>query len=545
MKNKLLAVFLCFCALFFGISANAAEGDSSTVDDAKGIIDGIVAFQQNRSNVGSVREWIDGALANNAGIDSEWYILALSQSGDHDFSKYEAALCAYLEKNEVYSASSRQKYALVLSSIGSTEGYIYSVLEDSVGKQGIMSFVYGLHLLNNGYVCDEYAISEIIRSLTALQCEDGGWSLGGEHGEVDVTAMTVQALAPHYDTEASVKEAVDQALEFLSVRQIDGGGYESSGVSNPESAAQVMIALSSLGIDCEKDIRFVKNGNTLFDFIGDFRLPDGSFCHKEGDAYNETATVQVFCAMVSYLRMLNGKSPLYILDRSDPENVERDIDTLPIESDGAENITDQAEDNDGSQKEGGRVSYKIWACLIIIGCGAIFSLILYFSSKRHFKNFIVLFIVAALAVIFVCMTDFRTAEDYYNGDTVHKENVIGSVTLTIRCDTIAGKNDFEYIPSDGVILDVTEFDIEKGDTVYEILTEAAKRYHIQIENNGSEEMAYIVGISYIYELDFGDLSGWVYHVNGTSPSMGCGSYELSDGDVIEWLYTCDLGDDVK
>ena len=58
-------------------------------------------------------------------------------------------------------------------------------------------------------------------------------------------------------------------------------------------------------------------------------------------------------------------------------------------------------------------------------------------------------------------------------------------------------------------------------------------------------MVYISGINYLYELDFGDMSGWIYHVNDDEPLVGCGEYKLSDGDNIEWLYTCDLGKDLK
>ena len=57
-------------------------------------------------------------------------------------------------------------------------------------------------------------------------------------------------------------------------------------------------------------------------------------------------------------------------------------------------------------------------------------------------------------------------------------------------------------------------------------------------------MVYISGIGYLYEFDFGDLSGWIYHVNGDTPFMMCSEYKLSDGDVIEWLYTKDLGNDL-
>ena len=107
----------------------------------------------------------------------------------------------------------------------------------------------------------------------------------------------------------------------------------------------------------------------------------------------------------------------------------------------------------------------------------------------------------------------------------------------------------EHIPEDGVILAPTAFDIESGDTVFDILTEAAQTYGIQVENKGSagssHGMVYISGINYIYEFDFGDLSGWVYHVNGITPSRNCGEYVLSDGDRIEWLYTCEVGHDLN
>ena len=36
----------------------------------------------------------------------------------------------------------------------------------------------------------------------------------------------------------------------------------------------------------------------------------------------------------------------------------------------------------------------------------------------------------------------------------------------------------------------------------------------------------------------------MYRVNGEFPNKGCSDYKLSDGDFIEWVYTCDLGRDV-
>ncbi|MBQ9112770.1 MAG: DUF4430 domain-containing protein [Clostridia bacterium] len=541
MRNKLFAVLLCCLTLLYcvcGVSVYARNNDN-TVHRAQGLMDGIVSYQQAISGSESVQEWINGALTDGAGIGAEWYIIALAQSGEYDFSRYEVALLEYLERNEVYSASTRQKYALCLSAVGSTDGYISSVLTDSIGKQGIMSLVYGLHLLNNGYSGD-ITSRETVEKLLSLQCGDGGWSLTGQTGDVDVTAMTVQALSVYYNTDDAVKSATDRALAFLSERQQTDGDYASYGVSNPESTAQVLVALCSLGVDCGSDQRFIKNGNTLIDGMEKYRLADGSFCHKTGGESNANATEQVFYASAAYIRMANGKGPLYILDRGDPENVQPapKMDTDDKKADSAPGTG-----TDDKNKWGN--GYKLWTCLIIIAVGGVICVILFLLKKRNIKNFIAVLVVTAVAVTLVCVTDLRSADEYYNGEDITKTDIIGTVTFTIRCDTVAGKTESEHIPEDGVILDTVSFDIEKGETVYDILVEAARKYNIHIENNGSADMAYIAGINYLYEYDHGDLSGWVYHVNGVSPSVGCGEYELADGDVIEWLYTCELGNDLK
>ena len=194
-------------------------------------------------------------------------------------------------------------------------------------------------------------------------------------------------------------------------------------------------------------------------------------------------------------------------------------------------------------------SYKGKAIAAVLIAAVVLSLIIFAAGRRNYKNFIAVGIAAAIAIAVIMMTDIRSAKDYYSGEVPEKSDTIGTVTMTIRCDTIAGKSDSEYIPEDGCILDVTDFQIEEGDTVFDVLSEAAQTYGLQVENTGSSGSAhglvYIAGINYIYEMDFGDLSGWVYHVNGITPSRNCGEYVLSDGDAIEWLYTTELGHDLN
>ncbi len=570
MKNNFFAGLICIITVFlFVFGTVPVEIQANTVDEAQSLIDGIVVLKQNESGASSVQNWIDEELSNGAGNTSEWYILGLSQYGNYQFSSYQNALKAFLNNNTVHSASSRQKYALAFVATGSADSYISSVMEDSIGKQGVMSWVYGLHLLNNGYVSTSYTTASVKQKLLSLQLSDGGWAISGNNGDVDATAMVIQALAPHYHNDSTVKTAVDKALVLLSTRQLEDGDYANYGVANPESTAQVLTSLALLGIDGATDSRFIKNGNTLFDGIKKYQLSDGGYSHTLGGFYSDTATSQVFYSMIAYVRMANGNSSFYIFDKRNPSALPmnphslgtEEMDTtetteaeseITTETVDTSQETESQEQKDSKEQENSDFkneskkngSYKPWVTLIIVVLAGVISLILFIRKKRNKKNFIAIAVVSIIAIVFVWMTDFYSADAYYHGEQTQKENAIGTVVLSIRCDTIVGKSDSSYIPKDGIILDETEFTIQENDTVYDILTEAARTYEIQMENNGTEELAYITGINYLYEFDFGDLSGWTYMVNDQKTSIGCGEYILKDGDVIEWHYTCELGNDL-
>lgn len=128
-----------------------------------------------------------------------------------------------------------------------------------------------------------------------------------------------------------------------------------------------------------------------------------------------------------------------------------------------------------------------------------------------------------------------------------------TVTISIRCDTLSSDMSKlenpaieDYIPADGVILKTTTYQGTTDNTVFDVLNTVCRNNDIQLEFSYTPlyESYYIEGINYLYEFDGGNLSGWMYKVNGWFPNYGCSSYYLSDGDVIEWVYTCDLGYDV-
>ena len=125
-------------------------------------------------------------------------------------------------------------------------------------------------------------------------------------------------------------------------------------------------------------------------------------------------------------------------------------------------------------------------------------------------------------------------------------------TISISCAMILNNMDKckkekqELVPEDGWILQPTEVVFYGGESVFNVLQRTCrqKKIHMEFANTPIYNSAYIEGIGNLYEQDVGELSGWMYSVNGWFPNYGCGRYALKDGDVIEWVYTCDLGADV-
>lgn len=125
-------------------------------------------------------------------------------------------------------------------------------------------------------------------------------------------------------------------------------------------------------------------------------------------------------------------------------------------------------------------------------------------------------------------------------------------TFSIECSTILNNlsmldaDKLECVPSNGVILAKTTVTFYEGESVFDVLQRLCKEKGIHMESSWTPiyNSAYIEGIHNLYEFDCGELSGWMYRVNGWYPNYGCSRYQLKDGDVVEWRYTCDLGNDV-
>lgn len=161
--------------------------------------------------------------------------------------------------------------------------------------------------------------------------------------------------------------------------------------------------------------------------------------------------------------------------------------------------------------------------------------------------------------------DPATGKDKYQTDPVPEgkplpvepqdaafSDVTHTCTLSVRCDTILDNLEWldpekaELVPEDGVIFPATEVTFYEGESVFNVLQREMKqaKIHMEFSDTPMYNSAYIEGIHNLYEFDCGELSGWMYKVNDWFPNYGCSRYQLQEGDVVEWVYTCTLGVDV-
>lgn len=269
----------------------------------------------------------------------EWQVLGLARSGREVSDEYYSAVIKFVreninEKEQLDAAKSTEnvRVILALTSLGfdvtDVDGHnLLQGLTDMnyLKAQGINGPIWALIAFDShdyeipeaAAGADQVTREKLVNYILQTQLNDGGWALGGNEADPDMTAIALQALAPYYDS-SDVKTAVDEALDCLSVIQQPDGGYMSVGIANAESCAQLVVALTALGIDPDSDARFIKNGNSVLDALLTFAMAEGGFKHTTTSSLvNGTATEQGYYALVAYDRFINEKTSLY--DMSDVE----------------------------------------------------------------------------------------------------------------------------------------------------------------------------------------------------------------------------------
>ena len=275
------------------------------------------------------------------GYGDEWIVFGLARSGravpEDYFNTYVQNAAEELkteqERNRV-AATDYARLAITLSAIGQTpENFagenILTYLSDMsfLEKSNLSGYVFALLAFdsksyvipNNG--SEAFADREkIVDAILSYEVADGGFSIiRGESLDIDLTAMAVTALVP-YQAKAAVAGAISRARAKLSAVQFETGGFASYDNENPESAAQVIVMLSSLGENAAEADDFLKNGSSALDSLLSFQKENGAFSHKIGGNANSIATGQALHALCAYERFNQSLNRLY-----DLSDVARDV----------------------------------------------------------------------------------------------------------------------------------------------------------------------------------------------------------------------------
>lgn len=335
-------------------------------------------------------------------IGGEWMALGLARSGRTVPEGYYDAVVKYVKDNidsngrlDKNKATENARIILALTAIGkdvtNVDGHdlLAGLNEMSyLSKQGINGAIFTLIALDShsytpaGDVTRDKLVQAI---LDAQISSDGGWSLDGKNADVDMTAMAIQALAAYYKSDSSAKKAVDKGLSWLSSVQQNDGGFTSWGAANSESCAQVIVALTALGIDPTKDSRFIKNGVSVLDALCSFAVNGGGFKHLATEtSANGMATEQGFYALVAYYRLLNGQTSLYDMTDVKLEGVKAEESVNDADKpDDATNTDTPVDTEVGEASNGGQV--VLWVVIGVVAVGGIAALAVT-SKKRHGRD---------------------------------------------------------------------------------------------------------------------------------------------------------------
>lgn len=341
IKNPITTCKPCYAVT----TSECAEEQSKQQEMIKQILEDILRWEKESYGIDTTANLCSGNFLDAAGVtETDWYAFGIARSGvEDDQNAYLAVLREYIKDSvkaqrlwKDYSVTDLQRICITMAALGGDvfedmgEGkslFAYATYESKakIREQGVNACIWSILVADclKTRLDDAQFITEQLEQLLLNQQEDGSFCLEEDgEGDVDLTAMALQALAPHvkekqrYQTKTGkkqIKQAVEKALEWLSLQQRENGTFVSYDVENAESTAQVLIALCALRIDNE-DQRFQKNGHTVLEALLSFSVGNGGYSHTLMEKRaNEMSGQQVYLALVAYLRYEQQMHSLYDL----------------------------------------------------------------------------------------------------------------------------------------------------------------------------------------------------------------------------------------
>ena len=426
-----------------------------------------------------------------------------------------------------------QRTGIFLSALGRdcSEMVRLGVTENTqLDRQGFNAYIWALIALNvtgeepaEGAVNTEQSLTEYI---IGKQHDDGSFSLFGDGGDVDITSAAVYALCG--SDIPGAQESAQRGADWLC----GFDEYSTMGVRNCESTAQAVMALTAAG-RAEKAAEAASQ-------LEEYRR-DGGYAHLPDGEVNRMATAQA----------LEAFAALELSERG--EQLFGRLADTPGGTDPAEHSVDSApETGEHSAEAAGEQSGEFTGTHIkmivsaVCGAAAVVVLVVAIVSRR--KRYIPAAVLFAALGGGVWLLDIRTPGEYY------AQSVTGGMQVAFSADCSAvldrmdsidpSVNPPEVIPADGVVIQECSLSLPEGSSAFDALVAAARQQQVRVDYTGTSWGTYVRSIGHICEFGFGELSGWMYRVNGEFPQVSAGDFTLCDGDVVEFVYTCALGRDV-
>ena len=549
-------------------SLGSTYGEWAVLAEARGNVSASVWYDKYLSNMATTVASKNGKLDNTS-----------TQTKHTEYSRVILALTSLGEDATKFTGSNGTVYNLV-EPLFEKNGSTYRVSE-----QGNNGTAFALIALDSGNYYDNAtgttARNAWIKSLCDAQINNGAWGIDADFpgSNVDMTAMVVQALAPYCSTNATVKAAVDKAVEWLSAEYQKTGDYGSS-----ESAAQVIVALSALGIDAKTDSRFQHNGISVLSNFLSYADPNSKgFLHDKqpNSTVNQMASEQAAYTLVAYDRYVNGSKRLYDMsdvtkrENADAQAVIDMINQIGYVDESSYNAI--AEARNAYNKLSAADKAKVENYNTLTAAETSYKAILkqkrteqYNLLKTHYDDLLSdktkKYGTAAkkklASILQQAQTDMNAAESCERVTAIYDQAVYdldavkpGDIEVTFRLiGALEATQDVDltkdsYLPEYVTWVPTKTYALQENATVYDLFTEAMSDAGLRYIGAESNYVSTIyapscLGGYALSEFTNGKKSGWMYTVNGKHPNQGLKNWTLNDGDVVIWHYVNDYSCEV-
>lgn len=549
-------------------SLGSTYGEWAVLAEARGNVSASVWYDKYLSNIAKSVASMNGKLDNTN-----------TQTKHTEYSRVILALTALGEDATKFTGSNGTVYNLVEPLFDQSGGKYL------VSEQGNNGTAFALIALDSGsYYKDATgttARNVWINSLLDAQISDGSWGIDADFlgPNVDMTAMVVQALAPYCSTNATVKAAVDKAVEWLSAEYQKTGDYGSS-----ESAAQVIVALSALNIDAKIDSRFHHNGISVLSNFLSYADPNSKgFLHDKqpNSTVNQMASEQAAYTLVAYDRYVNGSKRLYDMsdvtkrENADAQAVIDMINQIGYVDESSYNAI--AEARNAYNKLSAADKAKVENYNTLTAAETSYKAILkqkrteqYNLLKTHYdellndktKKYGTAAKKKLASILQQAQTDMNAAESCERVTAIYEKAITdldavkpGDIEVTFRLiGALEATQDVDlttdsYLPEYVTWVPTKTYALQENATVYDLFTEAMSEAGLRYIGAESNYVSTIyapscLGGYTLSEFTNGKKSGWMYTVNGTHPNQGLKNWTLKDGDVVIWHYVNDYSHEV-